>query len=248
MIASPFDPHIGKIHSYETFGTVDGPGSRFVVFMQGCTFRCLYCHNPDTFNLTGAPIEASPKQVLERLQIFRSFYTNGGITVSGGEPLLQPIFVKDLFQLCKKEGIHTAVDTSGHFLNENVKEVLNYTDLVLLDVKCIDSDVHKSLTGHPLQPTLNFAEYLEQKGIPVWIRHVLVPDITDKDHMLEKHADYVAGLKNVEQVELLPFHNRGYEKYKSLGIVYPLKDTPPPTAERIENAKEIYRSRGLTVI
>lgn len=248
MINNPVDLHMGKIHSYETFGTVDGPGSRFVVFMQGCTFRCLYCHNPDTFDLTGASFEANPKQVLERLMTFRSFYKKGGVTVSGGEPFLQPLFVRDFFRLCKAEGIHTAVDTSGHFLNEHVKEALNDTDLVLLDVKCIDPEVHKSLTGKPLQPTLNFEKYLEEKNIPVWIRHVLVPGITDKDDLLQKHADYVAGLKNVEQVELLPFHNRGYEKYKSLGIEYPLKETSPPTAERIENAKSIYRKRGLTVV
>lgn len=248
MSISCTDSPVGKIHSYETFGTVDGPGLRFVVFMQGCTFRCLYCHNPDTFDIRNAPIMATPRQVLDRMITFISFYKKGGVTISGGEPLLQPLFVKVFFQLCKAEGIHTAIDTSGHFLHRDAKAVLEYTDLVLLDVKCMDPEIHQALTGHSLKPTLDFAEYLDQKGIPVWIRHVLVPGITDYDHLIEKHADYIAGLKNVEQVELLPYHNRGQEKYKNLGMEYPLKNTEPPTAERIENAKKIFRSRGLRIV
>jgi len=238
---------IGKIHSFESFGTVDGPGIRFVIFMQGCIFRCLYCHNPDTFNFEDASFKLSPQQVFERMDKFKSFYKKGGVTISGGEPLLQPTFVKEFFQLCKSEGVHTAIDTSGCCLTEEVKEALTYTDMVLLDVKCIDPDIHKSLTGQPLQPTLNFAEYLSEKGIPMWIRYVLVPGITDRDDLIEKHADYVSSLKNVEQVEVLPFHKLGLSKYEHLGIEYALKDTEPPAAERIENAKNIYKSRGIKV-
>jgi pyruvate formate lyase activating enzyme len=238
---------IGKIHSFESFGTVDGPGLRFVIFMQGCKFRCLYCHNPDTFDLDSASFMLTPKQTLEKMQKFKSFYKKGGVTISGGEPLLQPKFIKELFQLCKEAGIHTAIDTAGCTLTKEVKEALKYTDLVLLDLKCIDPDIHKSLTGQPLQPTLDFAEYLSVQCIPTWIRYVMVPGITDGDDLIEKHADYISSLKNVEKVELLPFHKLGIHKYQKLGIEYPLKDTEPPSAERIENAKNIYRSKGMKV-
>lgn len=238
---------IGRIHSFESCGTVDGPGLRFVIFMQGCKFRCLYCHNPDTFDLDAASYMLSPKLVFEKMQKFKSFYKKGGVTISGGEPLLQPLFVKELFQLCKAEGIHTAIDTAGYCLTDEVKKVLTYTDLVLLDVKCIDPHIHKALTGQPLQPTLDFAEYLSQQGIPVWVRYVLVPGITDGDDLIEKHADYVSSLKNVEKVEILPFHKLGLHKYEKLGIKYPLKDTEPPTTVQIENAKKIYKSRGIKV-
>ncbi|MCT4619115.1 MAG: pyruvate formate-lyase-activating protein [Marinisporobacter sp.] len=238
---------IGRIHSFESFGTVDGPGIRFVIFMQGCKFRCLYCHNPDTFNIGAASFMLSPKQVFEKMMKFKAFYKKGGVTISGGEPLLQPTFIKEFFKLCKEERIHTAIDTTGYCLTDEVKAALTYTDMVLLDVKCIDPDIHKSLTGKPLQPTLNFAKYLSDQGIPAWIRYVLVPGITDRDDLIEKHADYVASLKNVEKVEILPFHKLALSKYEKLGIKYALKDTEPPTAERIENAKNIYRSRGLKV-
>lgn len=238
---------IGKIHSFESFGTVDGPGIRFVIFMQGCMFRCLYCHNPDTLDLGAASFIGSPEQVFKRIQRFKTYYKKGGVTVSGGEPLLQPGFIKELFQLCKAEGMHTAIDTSGCCLTDEVKEALAYTDLVLLDVKCIDPDIHKTLTGQPLQPTLDFAEYLSDQGIPAWIRYVLVPGITDRDDLIEKHADYVSSLKNVEQVEILPFHKLGLSKYENLGMEYALKDTEPPTTERIENAKRIYKNRGIKV-
>lgn len=242
------DVTIGKVHSFDSFGTVDGPGLRLVVFMQGCTFRCLYCHNPDTFELNAAPFMVTPNQAFERVQKFKRYYKKGGVTISGGEPLLQPTFIKEFFKLCKGVGVHTAIDTAGSILTEEVKKALTYTDLVLLDIKCIDPDIHKSLTGQSLKPTLNFAEYLSKEGIPMWIRYVLVPGITDRDDLIEKHADYVASFKNVEKVELLPFHKLGLHKYEKLGMEYPLKDTNSPTAERVENAKNIYRSRGLKVI
>ena len=241
------DSTTGKIHSFESFGTVDGPGIRFVIFMQGCNFRCLYCHNPDTFDLNAATFMLSPKQAFKKMEKFKSYYKKGGVTISGGEPLLQSAFVREFFQLCKAEGMHTAIDTSGCCLTSDIKETLTYTDMVLLDIKCIDPDIYKVLTLQPLQPTLDFAEYLSERGIPVWIRYVLVPGITDRDDLIEKHADYVSSLKNVERVEILPFHKLGLSKYEDLGIEFALKDTEPPTSKRIENAKSIYRCRGIKV-
>ena len=238
---------IGKIHSFESFGTVDGPGIRFVLFMQGCEFRCLYCHNPDTQDLNGAAYELTPEETFDRMKKYKNFYKDGGVTVSGGEPLLQPTFVKEFLQICHDAGMHTAIDTAGVHLSEDIKAVLELTDLVLLDIKCIDPDVHRSLTGKPLEPTLVFADYLAQKGIPVWIRYVLVPGITDREDLIEKHADFIAGLKNVELVEILPFHKLGTAKYEKLGRTYPLQNTPTPSPEQIQRAKDIYSSRGLNV-
>lgn len=240
-------PIIGKIHSFESFGTVDGPGLRFVVFMQGCAFRCLYCHNPDTFEMDRAAYELTPMEVFQRMQKFMPYYRRGGITISGGEPFLQPKFVRDLFKLCKAEGIHTAIDTAGITLSEDVMDALNYTDLVLLDLKCIDPEIHLALTGKPLKPTLDFAKYLSEKEIPTWIRYVLVPCITDRNDLIEKHAEFVAGLKNVRKVEILPFHKLGEKKYETLGMEFKLKDVNPPSQERIENAKNIYRRNGINV-
>jgi pyruvate formate lyase activating enzyme len=240
-------PIIGKIHSFESFGTVDGPGLRFVVFMQGCAFRCLYCHNPDTFEMDRAAYELTPLEVFEKMQKFMPYYRRGGITVSGGEPLLQPNFVRDLFKLCKTEGIHTAIDTAGIDLNEDVKDALQYTDLVLLDIKCIDPAIHLTLTGKPLKPTLDFAQYLKEQEIPTWIRYVLIPGITDCNDLIEKHAEFVASLKNVAKVEILPFHKLGEKKYETLGMEFPLKNVKTPTQERIENAKDIYRRNGINV-
>lgn len=241
------EPITGKIHSFESFGTVDGPGVRFVVFMQGCAFRCLYCHNPDTFDLNHAAYELTPLEVLQKMQKFMPYYKHGGITVSGGEPLLQPQFVKELFRICKAEGIHTAIDTAGCYLGDDVKEALNHTDLVLLDVKCIDPTIHLALTRKPLQPTLDFANYLSEQRIPTWIRYVLVPGFTDSDDLIERHAQFVSGLTNVTKVEILPFHKMGSIKYETLGLEYALKETIPPSEERIENAKNIYRNKGIEV-
>ncbi len=241
------NPTMGKIHSFESFGTVDGPGLRLVVFMQGCTFRCLYCHNPDTFELNAAPFLVNPEEVFEKMQKFKPYYKKGGVTVSGGEPLLQSTFVKELFQLCKEDDIHTALDTAGSVLTDEVKELLEYTDLVLLDIKCMDPDLHKVLTGHPLKPTLDFAEYLSDQKIPTWIRYVLVPGITDEEKLIKEHADYICKLKNVERVEILPFHKLGIHKYEKLGLEYPLKDIESPTLQQVEHTKNIYRGRGLKV-
>lgn len=238
----------GKIHSFESFGTVDGPGIRYVVFMQGCNFRCLYCHNPDTLDINAATYIKTPQQVFERMIKFKSYYRNGGTTLSGGEPLLQPKFAKEYFRLCKDEGIHTAIDTAGSPLNSEVVDVLDYTDLVLLDLKCMDFNIHKQLTGQPLQPVLDFAKYLSDNKIPTWIRYVLVPGLTDRDDLVDRHANFIASnLSNVQRVEILPFHRMGLAKYNKLGLKYALADTAPPTAEAVERAKTFYRKRGIIV-
>jgi len=235
----------GYIHSFESFGTVDGPGIRFVVFMQGCPMRCLYCHNPDTWEKERGR-EITAEEVVKNILKYRSYIKSGGVTVSGGEPLLQIEFVTGLFKLLKSEGIHTALDTSGITFVKgdggSVKrhaELLKYTDLVLLDIKHIDEAEHKKLTGHSNKNALDFAKYLSDNGKNIWIRHVLVDGITDNDEYLYKLKEFLNGLKTVKKVEVLPYHTMGVVKYGKLGIEYPLKGVCPPTKERIENAKKI---------
>jgi pyruvate formate lyase activating enzyme len=237
----------GRIHSFESFGTVDGPGLRFVVFLQGCKFRCLYCHNPDTWNMQDSPYQMTPGEVLKRMKRFAPYYKKGGITVSGGEPLLQPGFVSALFRACRAEGIHTALDTAGHPLDDGIKDVLAQTDLVLLDLKCLDPDRHLDLTGMPLEPVLRFLEYLSSQGIPVWLRHVLVPGLTDDEGLLTQTAEYLSAFRNIERLEILPYHKMGTKKYELLGIPDPLEGTPAPAAESVAHAKEIFRQAGLHV-
>lgn len=237
---------IGKLHSFESCGTVDGLGIRFVVFMQGCPLKCKYCHNPDTWKIHDAKYERSVSFVINEIKKYKDFYVNkGGVTITGGEPLMQSEFVKELLKECKKEEIHTALDTSGAIFNEHTKEVLEFTDLVLLDIKSIDSNEYKDLTGASLEPTIKFAKYLSKIGKPIWIRHVLVPGITDKDEYLENLADFVKDLKSVEKVEILPFHKMGEFKWKELNLDYQLSNVKTPTNERVENAKNIFRTRGL---
>ena len=202
---------IGKIHSFETFGTVDGPGIRFVVFTQGCPLRCLYCHNPDTQPLSGGK-EYTAQQIAERVLKYKSYYKNGGgVTVSGGEPLLQIPFITELFKILKESGVHTAIDTSGATFNindaENVKkheELLKYTDLVLLDIKHINDNKHKALTGASNNNPLNFAKFLSDAGKDIWIRHVLIPEYTDDDKYLNELANFIKTLKTVKNIEVLP--------------------------------------------
>lgn len=238
----------GKLHSFESCGTVDGPGIRFIVFTQGCPLRCKYCHNPDTWKMRDAKYNRNIPFVMNEIIKYKNFFLNGGgVTVTGGEPLMQPEFVKELFIACKEEGIHTALDTSGYIFNDKVKEVLEYTNLVLLDIKCIDEKEYKELTGVELTPTLEFAKYLSDIGKPMWIRHVLVPGITDRDDYLERLADFVKELKSVEKVEILPFHKMGEFKWKELGLEYQLDKVESPTVERVENAKNIFRSRGIKI-
>lgn len=233
----------GFIHSFESFGTVDGPGIRFVVFMQGCPCRCLYCHNPDTW-LFGAGKSYSAREVADNALRYKSYFTGGGgVTVSGGEPLAQADFVTELFTLLKQKGVHTALDTSGVLFDPNDKgkfdALLAVTDLVLLDLKHIDGAEHKKLTAVGNKNVLAFARYLSATDKPVWIRHVLVPGITDDDAYLTKLAEFISTLNNVQKVEVLPYHTMGEVKYDNLGLNYPLKGVEPPSAERISNAKKI---------
>lgn len=237
----------GYIHSFESFGTVDGPGIRFVVFTQGCPLRCKYCHNPDTWGKGGTEYETS--DVVQRVLRYKNYFSKGGgVTVSGGEPLLQKEFLLELFTRLKAEGIHTAVDTSGYCFTEEKKEewddLLAVTDLVLLDIKHIDSEKHKQLTGKGNENTLAFARYLSEKHKPVWIRHVLVPSVTDDDESLIKLRAFIDELSSVEKVEVLPYHTLGVMKYEKLGMEYPLKGIEPPTKERLENAKRILRKEN----
>ncbi len=235
----------GHIHSFESFGTVDGPGIRFVVFMQGCPLRCQYCHNPDTWKAGGT--EYSAEDVAKRVLRYRNYFSGGGgVTVSGGEPLLQKEFVTELFTRLKKEGLNTCLDTSGAVFDEARKEqfmpLLNVTDLVLLDIKHIDAEEHKKLTGHGNENILAFAKFLSDNGKKMWIRHVLVPGITDRDDWLERLSVFIDTLKTVEKVEVLPYHTMGVVKYEKLGYDYPLKGVEPPSAERVENARKILRA------
>ncbi|WP_410207898.1 pyruvate formate-lyase-activating protein [Fusobacterium sp.] len=231
---------IGNIHSYESFGTVDGPGIRFVIFLQGCPLRCKYCHNPDTWNITGAKIKASPEEVFKKIKRYKRYFgKKGGVTVTGGEPLLQKDFIMELFKLCKEENIHTALDTSGYIFDTEVKNILEYTDLVLLDIKSIDEKIYKNLTGVELRPTLEFAQYLNKINKKTWIRHVVVPGITDNDELLKNLSVYISKLNNIENIEVLPYHNLGKFKYKELGLEYALGDTEELSEERLKNAVNI---------
>ncbi len=231
----------GKIHSFESFGTVDGPGIRFVIFMQGCPLQCKYCHNRDTWDATGGtkyPVDTIVQKAL-RLKPYMEV-SNGGITVSGGEPLLQTAFVTELFKKVKEKKIHTALDTSGSLpLNENIQELLHYTDLVLLDIKHIDNQKCIDLTGVPNTNTLNFAKYLSNHEIPIWIRQVLIPGITADEDDLKKLKAFISTLKTVEKVELLPYHNLGKFKWEALGKKYELENVIPPSSEEIKRAKDI---------
>lgn len=239
---------LGNIHSYESMGTVDGPGIRFVVFLQGCPLRCKFCHNPDTWNINEKKIEEKAEDVLKKIKRYKNFFgKKGGVTVTGGEPLIQSEFVLELFKLCKKEGIHTALDTSGYIFNEKVKEVLKYTDLVLLDIKVIDEKIYKDLTKVELDNTIKFAEYLKEIKKPVWIRHVVVPEITDDNELLERTAKYISTLNNVEMVEILPYHTLGVFKYKELGLKYPLENVEDLSSERKLEIMEIFKKYNLPV-
>lgn len=231
---------IGNIHSYESFGTVDGPGIRFVVFLQGCPLRCKYCHNSDTWSITDSKIQESPREVFEKVKRYKKYFgKKGGLTITGGEPLLQLDFVLELFKLCKEENIHTALDTSGYIFNNKVKKILEYTDLILLDIKSIDEEVYKNLTGVELTNTLEFAQYLNKINKKTWIRHVVVPEITDNDNLLTRLSDYISKLNNIENIEVLPYHKLGVFKYKELGLNYILDGIEELSKERLENAINI---------
>lgn len=233
----------GKIHSLESFGTVDGPGIRFVIFMQGCPMRCQFCHNPDTWDVNASvKYEMTPEELLDEVKKYKNFISKGGgVTFTGGEPLVQADFVAEFFRLCKNAGIHTAIDTSGVIFNEKTKTVLELADLVLLDVKTFDDELHHSLTGCTRSNNSRTLDYLQEIGKPTWIRHVVVPGLTDNDSRLAQLADYVSNYSVVEKVEILPYHTLGNFKYKELGLNYPLEGVSDLTQERLDNARNIFR-------
>ena len=235
----------GYIHSTESFGTVDGPGIRFVVFFQGCPIRCQYCHNPDTWEF-GKGREVTVNELMTEYDTCKEFLKSGGITATGGEPLSQPDFLLELFKEAKSKGIHTCLDTSGAVYNPNnaekIDEILKYTDLVMLDIKHIDSDFHKSLTGVGNENILLFAEHLRDINIPVWIRRVVVPNLTDDEQELFRLGEFLARLTNLKALDVLPYHDMAKEKYKKLGIEYPLPYTPPMSKEDAIKARDIIMS------
>ena len=237
----------GRIHSFESFGTVDGPGIRFVVFLQGCPLRCRYCHNPDTWGAGGT--EYTAEEIANRALKYKNYFGDkGGVTVTGGEPLVQIDFVIELFTILKEKGIHTCVDTSGITFNpdsqqsvDKHKELLKVSDLFLLDIKHIDEEACKKLTGHSNKNTLAFAKFLSENGKPVWIRQVLVPNITDDEQSLKRTRAFIDTLQTVEKIEVLPYHTMGTVKYEKLGLAYPLKGVEAPTKESVEKAKRILK-------
>ena len=235
----------GYIHSVESFGTVDGPGLRFVIFCQGCPMRCQYCHNPDSWE-SGKGTRMSPQALIEQYERNRAFYGSGGLTVTGGEPLLQIDFLLELFRLAKEKHIHTCIDTSGatyqegpSAYNDKLNALMTLTDLVMLDIKHIDAGAHRNLTGMDNRGILAFARYLEDRGVPVWIRHVVVPGVTDDGEALRRLGRFIGGLSNVKALDVLPYHTMGAAKYDQLGIPYPLAGVPPMSREGAERAREI---------
>ena len=238
----------GYIHSLESFGSVDGPGVRYVIFLSGCAMRCQFCHNPDTSNMqAGTPYTAD--ELLEKALRYRSYWgSKGGITVSGGEPLLQIDFLLELFTKAKEKGVHTTLDTCGNpFTREEpffskFEKLMEVTDLVMLDIKHMDEEQHVLLTGQKNDNILDMAKYLSDTGKSMWIRHVLVPERSDRDDYLWKLHDFIEKLDHVERVEVLPYHTLGVYKWKELGIPYGLEGIEPPTQERIQNANEILKT------
>ena len=232
----------GHIHSTESFGTVDGPGIRFVVFFQGCPMRCMYCHNPDTWEF-GKGTERTAEDLMKEYDSYKEFLKSGGITATGGEPLAQAEFLAELFSLAKSKGVHTCLDTSAGVYDpknhESIDKALKYTDLVMLDIKHIDSAEHKKLTGIGNERVLAFAEHIRDMGIPVWIRHVVVPGITDSREELFALGEYLSTLKNLKALDVLPYHDMAKSKYKQLGLEYPLGDTPPLSKNDAIKAREI---------
>ncbi len=232
-----------RIHSFESFGTVDGPGIRFVIFMQGCSLKCKYCHNRDTWDLCGGT-QYTLEEVLEKIEKYKNYFmpSGGGVTVSGGEPLLQLEFVTELFTILKKENIHTAIDTSGNFIiTEDIKKLIDLTDLFLLDIKCINDEICKSLTGVSNKQELAFARYLSSIKKDMWIRQVIVPGITDKEDDLLKLREFINSLDSIRNVEFLPYHDMGRYKWENLGLKYPLDGV------RTANIDDVKRARKLVL-
>jgi len=242
------DDIVGHVHSWEVGSTVDGPGLRFVAFLTGCFLRCQYCHNPDTWHKhNGRPVTVARamQEIAKYAQVLK--ISKGGITISGGEPMVQKAFAMQIFKRCKQLGLHTCIDTAGRLGERMTDEDLQYIDLHLLDIKSGDPVIYEQLTRQPLQPTLDYARRLSDLGRPMWVRYVLVPGLTDGYDNVEKVAEVCAGLKSLERVEILRFHQMGRDKWEKLGLEYPLRDVEPPSPELAERVRGQFRSRGLTV-
>ncbi len=232
----------GNINSFQSLGAVDGPGIRFVVFFKGCPLNCLCCHNPETKDFGGGQ-EFSAREIVDKALKYREYFgKEGGITLSGGEPISQPKFAKEIFKLCKKEGIHTCLDTSGYTLNDDIKELLSYTDLVLFDIKYTNAEDYCKNAGADLSEVLKFLDYLKEKNIPVWIRQVIIPTLNDTKENILKLREIVLKYPNVEKTELLPFRKLCITKYDSMKIEFPLKDIPEPPVSKMEELKGILNS------
>ena len=235
----------GRIHSIETFGAVDGPGVRFVVFFQGCPMRCAYCHNPDTWDFNGG-MEMSVDEIYERFERNNAFYKNGGITASGGEPMYQIEFLTELFKKFHDNGVNTCLDTSGIMFDDTetnkkskIDFLMRYTDLVMLDIKQIDREKHKELTGHYNDNMLSFAKYLSDNGKKIWVRFVCVPGATDDNEDLVRYGKFLGELKTLEALDVLPYHTMGVKKYEGLGIPYRLEGIEPPDKEYVMKKKNV---------
>lgn len=242
----------GYIHQLESFGCADGPGSRFIIFFQGCHMRCKFCHNPDTWDITKGKEYTSDELIKEALSCRSYWGKKGGITVSGGEPLLQLDFLLELFTKAKEKGINTCIDTAGGPFTKEVdwfakfEKLMQVTDILLMDIKHINDKEHIELTGQKRDNIVEMFRYLDQINKPIWIRHVLTPGITDNDEYLTQTRDFIRTLHNVQRVEVLPYHGLGAMKYKELGIDYVLKDTLSPTEERVKNARDILEIEKYT--
>ncbi|CEN86102.1 pyruvate formate-lyase-activating protein [Paeniclostridium sordellii] len=238
----------GRVHSIETFGTVDGPGIRFILFMQGCPLRCKYCHNRDTWDVKGGS-EYTVDEIITEINKYSSYmkFSGGGLTVSGGEATLQPEFLKELFKKAKENNIHTCLDTSGFVDIDTIDPILDYTDLVLLDLKHMVPDKCKDLVGVSIEKTLKLAKHLSDRNIPVWIRHVLVPGVTDDRENLELMGKFISTLNNVDRVEILPYHTLGVHKWENMGFEYELKGVPDATKEDVQKAAKVLAEFGVNV-
>jgi len=240
MVANRKVGNAGYVHSIYTSGMVDGPGIRYLVFFSGCALRCKYCHNPDTWNMKSGKL-MTVDEIIEDIKGYKSYleFSNGGVTITGGDPLVQGRFLMSLLERCKAEGLHTAIDTSGYGNRHLVERVLQYTDLMILDIKSIDPTIYEYITGVPLDRTLETLRISKEMGVKVWIRYVLVPGLTDKPEDMQKLADYLKPYDNIEKVEVIPFHKAGEFKWQDLMHKYELWDTQPPTQESIDAARRI---------
>lgn len=230
----------GKINSIETMGLVDGPGVRFVVFMQGCPLRCKFCHNPETWRLNGKSKKYSPEELIKNILNYKSYFkNNGGVTFSGGEPLMQKEFLLKCLKLCKKENIHTCIDTAGSI--PDCKEILKYTDLVMFDIKGTNKDNYKEMTGSNIDTSLDFLKLCQEMNKKLWIRVVIIPGINDTKEYINELIDLIKPLKNVEKIEFLPYHTLGIHKYDKLGIKYPLKDIPDMDKDKCKELENMLK-------